>query len=124
VAIRVKNRAYVPRSCVVHVMSVDGFDNVNHAFPRFIQEVTIGPGDTLDVPIMVWTFRDAPYQSDENIAFCGPVGFGWGGNYVSIPANTVHTMIVRVGVQDGISTEIRIRVRIDGNSIVASKVGV
>lgn len=42
VAIRIKNRAYLPRRCVVHVMSVDGFADVHHSFPGFIQEVTIG----------------------------------------------------------------------------------
>lgn len=123
VAIRIKNRAYLPKTCVVHVVSVDGFDNVHHAFPRLIQETTIEPGDTVDVPIAAWTFRGESNPSDANITFCGSVGWGWGGNFVSIPATVAHTMTVRVGVQNGLSTEMRIRVWIDGNSLIASEQG-
>jgi hypothetical protein len=116
VALRIKNRAYLPRNWVVHVMSVA---DVHHSFPRLLQEVKIGPGDTVDVPIVVWTFRDAPYQSDPNIMFCGPIGWGWGGNIVSVPANAAYTMLIRLGVPNGVTTEKRLRVKIDGNSIVA-----
>lgn len=36
---------------------------------------------------------------------------------MSIPANVTHTMLVRLGVPNGIPAERRLRVWIDGNSI-------
>jgi hypothetical protein len=101
VAIRIKNRAYLPRSCVVHVMWVEGFDNVNRSFPRFIEERSIEPGFTTDVAVMNWTFRNPPQRSDPDIRFCGPIGWGGGGNMASVPASGSHTITVRAAVEDG-----------------------
>jgi len=76
VSIRIKNRTYLSRVCVVHVMSIDGVDNSNRAFPRFVSEAIIESGETEDVPILRW-------HQNQNITVCGPVAWGWGGNFVT-----------------------------------------
>lgn len=122
-AISITNKCYRQRSnCVLHVQTVSDFDNQHHSFPRFIKEFSIQPGETQQIDFLSWTPRKPPHESDKTMALCGPVGWGWGGNFVALPCGS-YDVEIRIGVPDGDATTIFCRVWIEGDELKASKVG-
>jgi hypothetical protein len=52
--------------------------------------------------------------------FCGPVGWGWGGNFVALPCGS-YDMEIRIGDPNGDATRIFCRVWIEGDELKAAK---
>jgi hypothetical protein len=74
VAIAIKNMAYLTiQDCVVHIMGIDGVDNSNHIFPRFVEQFSIDSGKTKQIDIMYRTFRSAPLANNRDIMVVGHV---------------------------------------------------
>src|SRR5258708_40127135 len=81
-----KNLSYRQRSnCVLHVLRIAGFDNQHHALPRFISEFSLLPGDTQQIKFLSWTTRGLPHRNDPTFILGGPIGWGWGGELVTLP---------------------------------------
>ena len=98
--ISVKNRAYKAQSgCLFHVMDVAGFDNQHCALPRYIEEFSIDPGETKTITFATWTRREPPYSDGDAIVLSGPVGWGWGGNYVALPC-PVERIVLRIAAPE------------------------
>jgi hypothetical protein len=113
VALVVTNRSYRPRSnCVLHIMSANGCE-VN-CFPRFIEEFSVQPGETKSLTFMTWTSRREPYENDKTIMLSGPVGWGWGGNFVALPCGS-YDLVLRIGIPEGdpIVTLCRVWIELD-----------
>jgi hypothetical protein len=122
-AISIKNESYTQRSnCELHVQTVSDFDNQHNSFPRFIKEFSVQPGETQQIEFLSWTPRKAPLENDKVMVFCGPVGWGWGGNFVALPCGS-YDMEIRIGVPDGDATRIFCRVWIEGDELKAAKTG-
>jgi len=122
-AVLIKNKSYRQRSnCVLHIQTVSDFDNQHHSFPRFIKEFSIQPGETQQIEFLTWTARKAPLENDKAMALCGPVGWGWGGNFVALPCGS-HDIEIRIGVPDGDAIRIFYRVWIEADELKASKAG-
>ncbi len=121
-AVVVKNLSYRQRSnCVLHVLQIARFDNQRHALPRFISEFSLLPGDTQHITILSWTTRSPPLANDPTFTLSGPVGWGWGGNIVTLPCGS-HDIDLRIGVPEADAIVIHCRVWADGNDLrVASR---
>jgi hypothetical protein len=123
-AILITNKCYRQRSnCVLHVQAVIPFDNQHHSLPRFIKEFSIQPGETQQIDFLSWTPRKPPYENDQKMTLCGPVGWGLGGNFVALPCGSSYDVELRIGVPDGDATTIFCRVWIEGDELKASKAG-
>jgi hypothetical protein len=117
VAVVMKNLSYRQRSnCVLHVLHVAGFDDQHHALPRFISEFSLLPGDTQQIKFLSWTTRNLPHKSDPTFMLNGPIGWGWGGNVVTLPCGS-HDIDIRIGVPEADTIIIRCRVWADGNDL-------
>jgi hypothetical protein len=53
-------------------MSVDGLENKNHAFPRFIEEFSLEADQTKEIAFLFWTAREPPNSNDPILTFGGP----------------------------------------------------
>jgi hypothetical protein len=123
-AVLIENKPYRQRSnCVLHVQTVSNFDDQYHAFPRFIKEFSIQSGETQQIEFLTWTARKAPLENDKTMTFCGPVAWGWGGNFVALPCGS-YDMEIRIGVPDDDATRIFCRVWIEGDELKAAKMEV
>ncbi len=121
-AISIKNKSYRQHTnCVSHVQTVSGLDNQHHSFPRFIKEFSLQPGETKQIEILTWTARKAPHENDKQIVLSGPVGWGWGGNFVALPCGSSYDMEIRIGVPDSDPTRVFCRVWIEGDELKAAK---
>jgi len=117
VALVVTNRSYRPRSnCVLHIMGANGCEE--NRFPRFIEEFSIQPGETKPLTFMTWTSRCEPYENDKKIVLSGPVGWGWGGNFVALPCGS-YDLVLRIGIPEGDPIVILCRVWIEGDFLKA-----
>jgi hypothetical protein len=104
VAIRIKNRSYRPRSeCVLHITSINNFENTNHVFPRFVEKFSIQPGDTTLITLASWTSRKLPSTDDSSIAIAGAIGRGYGGNVLMLPCDLCYDVAIRIGIPEGVS---------------------
>jgi hypothetical protein len=116
-AIVMKNLSYRQRSnCVLHVLHIGGFDNHHHAVPRFISEFSLLPGDTQQITFLSWTTRSPPHGNDPTFMLSGPIGWGWGGNVVTLPCGS-HDIDIRIGVPEADAIVIRCRVWADDNDL-------
>jgi hypothetical protein len=119
-AIVMKNLSYRQRSnCVMHVLQIAGFDNQHHALPRFISEFSLLPGDTQQIKFLSWTTRSPPHRNDQTFMLSGPVGWGWGGNIVTLPCGS-HDIDIRIGVPEADAIVIRCRVWVNDNDLCAA----
>ena len=116
-AVVMKNSSYRQRSnCVLHVLQIAGFDNQHHALPRFITEFSLLPGDTQQIKFLSWTTRGLPHRNDPTFVLSGPIGWGWGGNVVTLPCGS-HDIDIRIGVPEADAIVIRCRVWADDNDL-------
>jgi hypothetical protein len=116
-AIVMKNLSYRQRSnCVLHVLHIAGFDNQHHALPRFVSEFSLLPGDTQQITFLSWTTRNPPLGNDPTFILSGPIGWGWGGNVVTLPCGS-HDIDIRIGVPEADAIVIRCRVWADDNDL-------
>jgi len=116
-AVVMKNLSYRQRSnCVLHVLHIDRFDNEHHALPRFVSEFSLLPGDTQQITFLSWTTRSPPHNNDPTFMLSGPIGWGWGGNVVTLPCAS-HDIDIRIGVPEADAIIIRCRVWADGNDL-------
>jgi hypothetical protein len=123
VAIRVKNMSYMPRhDCVIHIMDVDGIDNRNHIFPRFVESFAIDSGETKLISLMFRAFRTAPYGNDIGITLAGPVSPAYGANIVQLTSATNYNVTVRIGIPDAPATTFRLNVLTDEASLRAERI--
>jgi hypothetical protein len=123
VAVAIKNTSYLRRNdCVVHITAIDGVDNSNHAFPRFVERFSIDSGETKQISLMYRTFRRTPLNNDDAIAVAGPVSPGYGGNILRISANMSHIVSVRIGIPDNEPTDIRFKMRTDDTALCAERI--
>jgi hypothetical protein len=120
IAIRVKNVSYVSRhNCVIHIMDVDGIDNRNHIFPRFVESFSIDSGETKLISLMFRAFRAAPYGNDIGITLAGPVSPAHGANVVRLMSLSSYNVTIRIGIPDAAATTFRINVLTDETSLRA-----
>lgn len=63
---------------------------------------------------MTWTSRREPYENDKTIMLSGPVGWGWGGNFVALPCGS-YDLVLRIGIPEGdpIVTLCRVWIELD-----------
>jgi hypothetical protein len=116
----IKNLSYRQRAgCVLHISRIAGFDNQHHALPRFISEFSVLPGDTKEIVFLSWTTRNPLHQNDPTFTLAGPVGWGWGGNFVTLPCGS-HDIDVRIGVPEADAIVIRCRVWAERNTLQAA----
>lgn len=116
----VTSRSYRPRAnCVLHIMSVNGCEE--NCFPRFIEEFSIQSGETKPLTFMTWTSRREPYENDKKIMLSGPVGWGWGGNFVALPCGS-YDLVLRIGIPEGDPIVILCRVWIERDFLKAVRI--
>ena len=116
-AVVMKNLSYRQRSnCVLHVVRIAGFDDQHHALPRFVSEFSLLPGDTQQIKFLSWTTRSPPHRNDPTFMLSGPIGWGWGGNVVTLPCGS-HDIDIRIGVPEADAIVIPCRVWADGNDL-------
>lgn len=116
-AIVMKNLSYRQRSnCVLHVLHIAGFDNQHHALPRFVSEFSLLPGDIQRITFLSWTTRSPPHKNDPTFMLSGPIGWGWGGNVVTLPCSS-YDIDIRIGVPEAEAIVIRCRVWADDNDL-------
>jgi hypothetical protein len=119
-AVVMKNLSYRQRSnCVLHVFQIAGFENQNHALPRFISEFSLPPGDTQQINFLSWTMRSPPHKNDPTFMLGGPIGWGGRGNVVTLPCGS-HDIDIRIGVPEANVSVIRCRVWADDNGLRAA----
>lgn len=119
-AVTIKNLSYRQRSnCVVHVWQIAGFDNQHHTLPRFLSEFSLLPGDTQQVKFLSWTTRSPPHKNDPTFTLSGAIGWGRGGNAVTLPCGS-HDIDIRIGVPEADPIIIRCRVWADDNDLRAA----
>ena len=119
VAIAIKNTSYLRRNdCVVHITAIDGVDNSNHAFPRFVEQFSIDSGETKQISLMYRTFRSPPLT----LLRLRPVSPGYGGNILRIAANVSHNVSVRIGIPDNEPTDLRFKMRADDAALCAERI--
>jgi hypothetical protein len=112
--------SYRQRSnCVLHVFQIAGFDNQNHALPRFITEFSLPPGDTKQINFLSWTMRSPPHKNDPTFMFYGPLAPVWGGNVFTLPCGS-YDIDIRIGVPEANVVAIRCRVWADENGLRAA----
>ncbi|NKJ09018.1 hypothetical protein [Rhizobium sp. SG741] len=120
-AVLIENRSYRPLSdCVLHVQAVKDFDNQHRAFPRLIKEFSIRPGEIQQIEFLSWTVRKAPLENDKTLVFCGPVGWGWGGNYVALPCGS-YNIEIRISVGEVAAAQVSSNVWIEGGKLKAAR---
>jgi hypothetical protein len=119
-AVVMKTLSYRQRSnCVLHVFQIAGFDNQNHALPRFVTEFSLQPGDTRQITFLSWTTRNPPHRNDPTFMLSGPLAPGWGGNVFTLPCGS-YDIDIRIGVPEADATVVRCRVWVDGNNLRAT----
>jgi hypothetical protein len=120
-AISIKNLSYRQRSnCVLHVSQIAGFDNQHHALPRVIAEFSLLPGETQKIRFLSWTTRKPPLINDPSFTLNGPIGWGWGGNFVQLPCGS-HDIDLTIGVPEADAVVVLCRVWVEGNDLRAVK---
>jgi hypothetical protein len=118
-AVVIKNLSYRQRSnCVLHVLQITGFDNQQHALPRFISEFSLLPGDRQQIKFLSWTTRSPPHENDQTFMLSGPVGWGWDGNVVTLLCGSCD-IDIRIGVPEADAIVLHCRVWADGNDLRA-----
>ena len=119
-AVIIKNLSYRQRSnCAVHVWQIGRFNNQHHALPRLISEFSLLPGDTQQVKFLSWTTRSPPLKNDLTFILSGPIGWGWGGNVVTLPCGS-YDIDIRIGVPEADAIVVPCRVWADGNGLRAA----
>jgi hypothetical protein len=103
---------------VLHIQNISEFDNRHQSLPRFVKEFSIQPREVKQIEFLALTSRTEEYVG--NIVLCGPVGPGWGGNFVALPCGS-YDIELRIGLADGDPTRILCRVWIDGNELKAAE---
>jgi len=122
VALALTNKAYLTRNdCVVHIMSIDGVDNSDNKFPRFVDKFSIDSGETKQISILYRTFRQHPLINDNFITVAGPPSPAYNGNVLRISASD-HTLSVRIGIPDTDPIDMRIRARTDESVLSGERV--
>lgn len=123
VAIVVENMAYLKiNDCTVHIMAIDGVDNRDHLFPRFVDQFSIESGEKKQISLIYRTFRVAPLANDNDITVAGPVSSGYGGNVLHLPANAVSVISVRIGIPETEPIDMRIKVSTDDTKLCAQRI--
>lgn len=116
----VTNLSYRQREgCVLHVMSIAGFNNQHHALPHFVQEFTLQPGDTRQLEFLTWTARTAPSGSDPCFMVSGPVAWGWDGSVVQLPVDQ-QSIILRIGIPNADAVAVACHVWVEGKNLRAA----
>jgi hypothetical protein len=119
-AVVITNLSYRQRTnCVLHVWQITGFDNQHRALPRLISEFTLVPDDTQQIKFLSWTARSAPHQNDLTFTLTGPVGWGWGGNVVTLPCGS-YDIDIRIGIPEANAIVVPCRVWTEGNNLHAA----
>jgi MFS family permease len=123
IAIRVKNMSYMPRhDCVIRIMNMDGIDNRNHIFPRFVESLTVDSGETKLVSLMFRAFRSTPYGNYTGITLAGPVSPAYGDNIVRPMSTSNYTVTVRIDIPDTAAAIFRLNVLTDETSLRAERI--
>ena len=117
-AVVVTNLSYRQRSnCVLHVLQIAGFDNQHHALPRFISKFSLLPGENQKIEFLTWTTRSP--SLDPTFMLSGSIGWGWGGNVVTLPCGS-YDIDIRIDVPEADAVVIPCRVWADGNELRAA----
>ncbi len=116
-AVSIRNKSYRDwNNCTLHVLSVAGFNNEHHTFPRLIREFSVQSGDDIVIPFLSRVVRPAPFNSDNHLTFHGPVSMAWNGNRAVLPLGS-YDMELRIGVPDGDAISMLCRIYSDSESI-------
>jgi hypothetical protein len=110
-AVSITNRSYCTWGrCVLHVISVDGLENKNHAFPRFIEEFSLEADQTKEIAFLFWTAREPPNSNDPILTFGGPISPAYGSNRLTLPIGPAYAIGLRIGAPGSNPICVRCRV--------------
>ncbi|MEW9570545.1 hypothetical protein ABQJ54_02135 [Rhodanobacter sp. Si-c] len=112
--VKVTNRSHeYLLDCAAHILGVTLPAGEKH--DRFVEKFDLPPQSTKNVYVAYWFARDVEPSDDKEINLCGPVGAGFGGNRLSVPADGAE-LTVRIQAPGKETKCIRCRVWVDRGS--------